>query len=215
MQLNINKIKEKLSKRKAQPVDIDRHYSVALPIIYNEATDNWEIVYEVRSINVSQPSEISFPGGAVEDGESYENAAVRETCEELLIDESNIEVLGEMDYLVTTGVLTIRCFLIQIKGIQAHEIRPNTEEVDRIFTVPLQFFLENEPLESVLTMSVDEDEHFPYDLIPNGKEYNFAKAKNIILFYKYKGYVIWGFTAKMTQSSLNILKKLELLPSKD
>ena len=37
----------------------------------------------MRSEHISQPGEISFPGGRVEDGETFQEAAIRETCEEL------------------------------------------------------------------------------------------------------------------------------------
>lgn len=214
MELDIKKIRNKLADRIVKPVDITRNYSVAIPLIYNEKEKRWEVIYEIRSAIVSQPSEVSFPGGRVEGDESFQQAAIRETCEELLIDYTNIEVLGEMDYLVTTGVLMIRCFLILIKGVGIDEIKPNFDEVEKIFTVPLDYLINTKPMESVLTMSVEEDPNFPYDLIPNGRKYNFSKGKNIVLFYKYEGYVIWGFTAKMTNTCMKILKKLELLPSK-
>lgn len=214
MELDIKKIRDKLANRIVKPVDVTRNYSVAIPLIYNEKEKRWEVIYEIRSAIVSQPSEVSFPGGRVEGDESFQQAAIRETCEELLIDYTNIEVLGEMDYLVTTGVLMIRCFLILIKGVGIDEIKPNLDEVEKIFTVPLDYLLNTKPMESVLTMSVEEDPNFPYDLIPNGRKYNFSKGKNIVLFYKYEGYVIWGFTAKMTNTCMKILKKLELLPSK-
>lgn len=211
MHIDIDKIREKFSDRLVKPVDINRFYSVAVPLIYNEENQSWEVLYEIRSSKVSQPSEISFPGGMVEENESFKDAAVRETCEELLIEKEDIEVLGELDYLVTTGVLMIRCFIIRIKGISKEEISPNTDEVERIFTVPLEFLLKTEPMESVLTMAVEEDSEFPYDLIPNGKKYNFSKAKNRVLFYKYEDYIIWGFTAKMTNTCMKTLIELELV----
>ncbi len=211
MKLDIKKIRQVFSTRTPGPVDVTRYYSVAVPLIFNKKTDRWEVIYEVRSSKVSQPNEVSFPGGRLEEGESFEQAAVRETCEELEIDESNINVLGELDYLVTTGVLMIRCFLVCIEGIELEDIKPNKDEVEEIFTVPLEFLIDHEPLKSVLTMSVDEDADFPYDLIPNGRKYNFSKGRNVILFYKYEDYIIWGFTAKMTNSCINMLKKLELV----
>lgn len=211
MKIDVGQIRNVLSNRKAQPVDIDRHYAVTVPLIFNEDTESWDVIYEFRSEYVSQPREISFPGGKVEPGETFREAAVRETCEELLIDKSNIEVLGELDYLVTTGVLQIRCFLVWIKNIAFEDIKPNPDEVDHIFRVPLNFLLKEEPIKSVLSMSVDDDAHFPYDLIPNGRKYNFSRGKNIVLFYRYNQYIIWGFTAKMTNSFIKIIKELELV----
>lgn len=215
MQLDIKNLKEAIKNRLPQPVDIKKHYAITIPLYYNENEDRWELIYEVRSRHLShQPLEISFPGGRVEVGETYEQAAIRETMEELLIGEENIELLGESDYLVTTGTLTIKCFAIQIKNIKFEDIKPSSDEVDHLFTVPLDFFIENEPIKSVLTMSVDSDDKFPYDLIPNGRKYNFAKGKNIVLFYKYNKYIIWGFTAKMTNSFIGILRELGIIERK-
>lgn len=206
--IDINRLEKVISNRSPKPVDIKRHYAVAIPLIYNETTGEYEVVYEVRSKNLkNQPLEISFPGGKVEYGESYKEAAIRETCEELLIDRSHIKYLGELDYLVTTGTLTIKCFLIEIVNKKFLDIQPSPYEVDHLFTVPLEFLYKTRPIKSVLTMSVEDDEDFPYDLIPNGKNYSFAKGRNVVLFYKYKNYVIWGFTAKMTKSFIDILKE--------
>lgn len=209
--INLEKIKETISKRKPKPVDVNRHYAVAVPLYFNEKKGIYEVIYEVRSRHISQPMEISFPGGRLEKDESYEEAAIRETCEELLISSDKIEVIGEMDYLVTTGVMTIRCFLVLIKDVDIDQIEPDKNEVDHIFTVPLSFLANEKPLESVLTMNVEEDTSFPYELIPNGRKYNFSKAKNIVLFYEYNNYIIWGFTAKMTRSTIKILDELGVL----
>lgn len=209
MNLDINKLGEVISKRSPQPVDIKKHYAVTIPLIFNELTNNWEVIYEVRSEKLThQPLEISFPGGRLEGNETYKQAAVRETCEELMINEDNIEVLGELDYLVTTGTLVIKCFLVKIKGVSFHDIIPSSDEVDHLFSVPLDYLLDFEPIKSVLTMSVDNDDKFPYDLIPNGRKYNFARGKNVVLFYKYDKYIIWGFTAKMTNSFIEVLREL-------
>lgn len=208
MDLNLDKIRTKLENRRSKPVDIERYYAVTVPLIFNDKTQKWEVLYEVRSEHVSQPREVSFPGGRVEEGESFRQAAVRETCEELLIDKENIDVIGELDYLINAGVLEIRCFLIRLQGVKLEDIRPNADEVDHIFTVPLSFLLKEEPLASELSMRVEDNANFPYELIPNGKAYKFSRGKNVILFYRYNEHIIWGFTAKMTNSFIKILKSL-------
>lgn len=49
-------------------------------------------MYEIRSQHVSQPGEVSFPGGRVEEGETYQQAAIRETVEELNIEPEQVHV---------------------------------------------------------------------------------------------------------------------------
>ena len=80
--MNLNYIQKKISNRKGRPLGIEKDFSVLLPLI--KVKDELHILYEVRSKNLdTQPGEISFPGGMVENGETYKDAAVRETIEEL------------------------------------------------------------------------------------------------------------------------------------
>ncbi len=53
---------------------------------------------------------MSFPGGQVEENESFKEAAIRETIEELNILEENIEVIGELDYVVSYYNSTVHAF---------------------------------------------------------------------------------------------------------
>ena len=54
-----------------------------------------EILFEVRAAGLRhQPGEVCFPGGKIEKGEGAREAAARETCEELCLDRSGIEILG-------------------------------------------------------------------------------------------------------------------------
>ncbi len=46
-----------------------------------------------------QPYEVSFPGGAIDFGESPKEAAIRETSEELLIGRDKIEIIGDLTTL--------------------------------------------------------------------------------------------------------------------
>ena len=183
-------------------------YAVMIPLILED--DQWKIIYELRAMDLKrQPGEISFPGGRVEKGETFRQAAIRETMEELLIERKNINLIGELDYLVSNGSYTIYCFMGIITEIEAKDINPNKGEVDHIFTVPLEFFMKNQPDEYFLKLETKKNAEFPYNLIPNGEDYNFNSGKHSVLFYKYKDYNIWGYTAKMTRHFMNIIKDIE------
>ncbi len=202
--MKIENIIEKFKSRIPRPIDVKKEYSVLIPLIKNG--DKWEIIYELRSKNISQPGEISFPGGRVEKDESFKMAAIRETMEELNIDEKNIEVIGELDYLVSYENIRINCFLGIITGVDLEDINPDKEEVDHIFTVPLEFFLETEADTYYLSVRTVLNEEFPYNLIPNGKDYSWRDGKRSVQFYHYKDYIIWGYTAKMTHQFISIIK---------
>ena len=205
--MDINRLIDKVKNRTPKPMDAERKYAVLIPLI--QINDKWHIIFELRSKELkSQPGEISFPGGKSEGNETFMETAIRETMEELLISRESICVIGELDYLVSYANFIIHCFLGIISGLTMDKITPNNSEVDHLFTVPVDFFLENKPEEYVLDLQTVENEEFPYYLIPNGRDYNFRKGKNHVLFYKYNDYIIWGFTAKMTNHLIEIIKDL-------
>lgn len=132
-------IKDKLAHYEPKPLGEKGRYSVLLPLIYDVKTGKYQVLYQVRSEHISQPGEISFPGGRVEDGETFQGAAIRETCEELNLVPDQIDIWGEIDYLIHQG-RTIHCFVGNIKIENWEYIHPN-EEVDRLFTVEVDTLL--------------------------------------------------------------------------
>ncbi|HHV38320.1 MAG TPA: CoA pyrophosphatase [Tepidimicrobium sp.] len=203
--MDIEYIQRRIANRKPKAMDIIHSYSVFIPLI--DVGGQWELIYEVRSKTLKrQPGEISFPGGQVECGETYEEAAIRETMEELNIDKDNIGVLGELDYIVSYYNSIIYSFLGIIDGINLNDIRPYRGEVDHIFTVPLDFLIETEPKVYYIDLRTSISGDFPYSLIPNGKDYNWQKGRYPVYFYRYEGYIIWGHTAKITKHFVDIIK---------
>ncbi len=202
--VDFNLIEDRLKDISPEPMDIKRKYAVLIPIIENKGS--LEVIYELRSEMITQPGEISFPGGELEGSETYQEAAIRETMEELNIARDKIEVLGELNYLVSYAGITIHCFVGKIKGLDFNDIRPNHDEVDHIFTVPLDFLLANEPDQYYLDLETVINKEFPYNLIPNGKDYNWRVGRHSVMFYFFKNYIIWGFTARMTKELINKIR---------
>ena len=56
-------IKDKLAHYEPKPLGEKGRYAVLLPLIYDVKTDKYQILYQVRSEHISQPGEVSFPGG--------------------------------------------------------------------------------------------------------------------------------------------------------
>lgn len=194
---DLMRIKAKLQNKSPMPVDVKNRFSVMIPLIKRRGEIH--LLFEKRALTLrNQPGEISFPGGRIEKNESPRDAAIRETCEELLIGDEDIEIYSEGDFLVNPYAAIIYTFIGEIKK-DFFEISPSRAEVERIFTVPLKFFMENNPKSYSLNLKVNRSEDFPYHLIPNGESYKFKRGREEVLFYDYKGEIIWGFTAKMVR----------------
>ena len=176
--------------------------SILVPIVKIE--DSYYILFEVRSKNLrTQPNEISFPGGKIENGENPVDAAIRETCEELGTYENNIEIISQLDLLITHMNLIVHPYVGILDSIDDLDI--NKDEVDHTFLVPISYLLENKPTYYNNKLEVIPDEKFPYDIIPNKENYKFPKSNYPVLFYEYKDYVIWGLTARILENFLKVL----------
>ncbi len=162
------------------------------------------IIYEQRSLSLRhQPGDVCFPGGRIEEGESPKEAAIREATEELGIKEEDIEYLGEMDYFISPYGAIMYPFVGRLKSLK---LQPNEKEVKELFMVPIEYFMVNEPMVHEVSIIPQIKEDFPYDMIYGGKGYKFAKGKMNQYFYSYQGHNIWGFTALITKSFIELLK---------
>lgn len=195
-------MKELLKNHIPQPIGDLSSYAVLIPLI--KMDEKWHILYQVRGQAISQPGEVSFPGGRLEEGEGFQEAAIRETCEELGISCEQIDLLGELDYLVQPGRI-IHSFVGILEIEDLRHLTPNPSEVDRLFTVPLDQLLNSEPTYHSLAFEIKQGQEFPFDKIPNGAHYRFTDYLRKIPFYDIEGEVIWGITALFTHSLTALL----------
>jgi len=203
--MKIDKIKSKIKNRIPGPLRIERYYSVLIPVF--EINNRTYILYEVRADHLStQPGEISFPGGRVERGETFCQGAVRECSEELNIAEEKIDVMGEVDYLITPFNFIIYAFVAKIDIDNLDEIEVNKNEVKEIFKVPVDYLMTHKPEKYRAELESEMDKNFPYHLIPGGEDYNHRRSSYTIYFYRYEDRIIWGITAEISKNFIDILK---------
>jgi len=180
-----------------------KEFAILIPIVHHNGQQS--IVFQVRSGSlVKQPNEICFPGGKIEHEENPRQAAVRETCEELLVDESNIQVLGELDTLVTPFNTVIYPFAA---GLNNYQGSFSADEVREVFYVPLDYLLQHKPQCSQLDVVMKPHEDFPYDKVQNGKDYPWARGTYPVYFYEYEGRIIWGITARILKNFIELIGK--------
>lgn len=204
--MNLNDIKHIMKNAVPKPMDEDLRFSVLLPLM--EINGELNLVYEVRSKSIRQPGEISFPGGKIEENETPEDAAVRETCEELGIQESNVEIICELDYATSKSGTFVYTFLGFLNNKDVSDIKFSKDEVDELFFVPLSYFWDTEPEKYYMNYYPKADNGFPFHMVNNGKNYNWGDIRYPVYFYKYDDYIIWGLTAKITYSLIRRLKNL-------
>jgi 8-oxo-dGTP pyrophosphatase MutT (NUDIX family) len=184
-----------------------RQYAILIPIIKKDG-DTY-LLFEKRSEKLKrQPGEICFPGGKREPGESLLECAIRETVEELTILNEQIKVIGTGDIYYSPFNLMIHPFIGEIVD---YKDTFSMDEVDDIIKVPLDFFRNHQPEIFVSKLINEPAEDFPYDWIPGGVEYPWAKGNYEILFYRYQNLNIWGMTAQIVRSAINLMDEYKVL----
>ena len=190
--------------------------NAAVLILLFKREGKYHFLFEKRSGKVRQPGEISFPGGLIDKGETVTETALRETEEELGISRENIEVLGEVGLLYSplgatvTGVAAVA----QINFFD--DLKLSTDEVDYVFSVPVDFFVENEPQEYEIILHAHshyiDDNGNRIELLPVKElglpemyEDSWGLGKPKVLVYKWKDEIIWGLTARFVQEVVGMV----------
>ncbi len=141
--------------------------------------ENPHLVLTRRASHLSTHSgEVAFAGGKRDETDpDIIFTALREAEEEINLASKQVDVIGELDQVVSRFGYVVT----PIVGIIPADIRfeANLDELDAVFKVPLKFFLETEP-----------------------HDY-FQRGKISIPSYHYEGFRIWGLTAMMITEMMN------------
>jgi 8-oxo-dGTP pyrophosphatase MutT (NUDIX family) len=128
--------------------------------------------------------QISFPGGMREENEDLWKTALRETHEEVGIDESRIKYLGKFhDYISITGY-RVTPFAGYIET--PFKTIPQAREVAEILHVPIHTFLDPNLLR------VEKTDQYP--------------GETNICFYSFGSHQIWGLTARILKDFFDMLE---------
>ncbi|MCG8508011.1 MAG: CoA pyrophosphatase, partial [Rhodospirillales bacterium] len=149
--------------------------AVLVPVV--ESHSELSILFTRRTHDLpDHPGQISFPGGRLEsDEEGPEQAALRETEEEIGLDRRHVSIIGRLDEYVTRTGFSVTPLVGMVSG--PFELSPDSREVAETFEVPLNFLLD----------PANQQRH---ERIIDGRERHFFA-------FSYKQYFIWGATAGM------------------
>lgn len=203
--LSIDDFKVAYKNYKPNPLGHYSYYSVLVPLVEREG--ELHILYEVRAETLrTQPGQVSFPGGRIEKGETAEECAIREACEELSLKAEDIEIISPMNYLHTYSNFTIYPFLGIIDYHACIGVSASPDEVKEIFFVPLNYLVDTEPLVYNSDIYPKIPSNFPYEIINEHNGYNWRKGRSSIPIYQFEGYAIWGMTALITRDLIETMR---------
>ena len=133
--------------------------------------------------------QISFPGGAWEDGEKLHETAIRETEEEIGVDPNTVEIVGGLTpfFVPVTGFM-INPFIGWCNKKPSTNIQ--TDEVQKLFIVSLSDLLD--------------------DKLFLSENWEIRGHEAIVPFYKFEGQKVWGVTAAILSEFKLILKEIKL-----
>lgn len=204
--VEIESLLNSLKQRRPQIMNQEayRRYGILIPLVHVDSETH--VLFEVRSMKLrSQPGDICFPGGRLDNEDaSLKACAIRETEEEIGIHANQINHVISLDYIVSETRI-IHPFAGELNSLADIDI--NQSEVSEVFTVPLRFFLDNAPRVHKIYFNVEPEQNFPFDLIQNGKAYDWKTREMNELFYEYDNRVIWGLTARVMHHFIQIINQ--------
>jgi 8-oxo-dGTP pyrophosphatase MutT (NUDIX family) len=174
------------SEREALP-EIDRAAAVLAPLY--EVRGELHVLLTRRTWDLrSHQGEVSFPGGRHDDEDpDLWSTALREAREEVALDTTTVERIGELDHLAT---ITSRSFIVPYVGALAVDDHPPTEanpgEVSAVLHVPLA---------ELLDPAIFREERWEF---PGGDV-------RPIFFFELVGDTVWGATGAMLRQLLGLV----------
>jgi 8-oxo-dGTP pyrophosphatase MutT (NUDIX family) len=164
-------------------IDGFRNAAVLVPLL--EAPAGLELLLTVRASTLrSHAGQIALPGGRLEHGESFVQAAIRETHEEVGLVVEPAAVLGELSDHPSPAGYVARPVVALLPWPQPLSIDPG--EVAEVFTVPLA---------ELRTVA------------PRSELRELKDFRRRIYFYQWRDRDIWGFTGNVIKDLFDVLDR--------
>jgi 8-oxo-dGTP pyrophosphatase MutT (NUDIX family) len=181
--------KDGISFRPTKPKADSKKSAVMILINYESSADKLQLLYTLRSSKLkSHSGQISFPGGKLDEGETFIEAALRETEEEVGIDRTKINVMGEISSLYVPPSNSLMHPVIGLSE-NAGDLLINPDEVEEAFYIDLDYIRNPSVIKT-------KRQNFPSIGLADVPYYDINKKAPL-----------WGATAIITTEFLDIIKE--------
>lgn len=181
---NADDIMRTLEKHVPQRIEAEslQRAAVLLPLFKKD--DEWHILFTKRSMNLPQHAgEVSFPGGALDEGEKAVDAALRETFEEVGVHQKDVQILGRLNDLFTLTQYRVSPFV-------------------GVIPYPYKFSVSEHEIEEVFDVSVSA--LMDHSACRRG-QWMFGGHPYPLFFFEGGKHTIWGVTGKILKQFLEIV----------
>jgi len=181
----IDQIQKMLSLRERRVIEHPPFFHAAVLVPLFQKGEDCHLLFTKRSDQVKyHKGEISFPGGVVdEEDKELINTALREAFEEIGLKESDVQIIGVLD-----DIVTITEFIVTpIVGFfpYPYPFKVSEVEIAELIEVPLSSLL-------------DEDCFSEREIFRGGQN-------EVVYSYQYEKHIIWGATARIVKQFLDLI----------
>jgi 8-oxo-dGTP pyrophosphatase MutT (NUDIX family) len=181
---SLERLRQILQRRPAIEMSAPKYRRACVLVPLVRVESQWSILFHRRAANLAAHSgQVAFPGGAVEEGETLEGAAIREAQEEVGIRGDAVELIGRLDDLITNSGFLVAPFVGVIRERTEYVLQE--AEVVEVFEVPLDALLDVAQ--------------------PEVRYVAFRDGSYPVYSYRYGDYEIWGLTGRMLKSFLDLV----------
>jgi len=159
------------------PNDSAQHKADAAVLMAMTREDIPRLILTQRAAHLkSHAGEVAFPGGKRDKTDSsLIYTALREAQEEIALNPQDVEVVGELGIFTSRVGIKVKPIIGLLDDIP--HLTPSPDEIDSIFTVPLDVFLQQKP-------------NYQHKI-------KYMGLSIPVPSFNYQGYVIWGLTGFM------------------
>ncbi|WP_297925204.1 CoA pyrophosphatase [uncultured Agitococcus sp.] len=159
------------------PNDSAQHKADAAVLMAMTREDIPRLILTQRAAHLkSHAGEVAFPGGKRDKTDSsLIYTALREAQEEIDLNPQDVEVVGELGIFTSRVGIKVKPIIGLLEDIP--QLTPSPDEIDSIFTVPLDVFLQQKP-------------NYQHKI-------KYMGLSIPVPSFNYQGYVIWGLTGFM------------------